>query len=372
MSEIPAEKKLNLRDLFSGLSLVLLSNLIYVGNSYIVAWTGLRAPEIALVKGAIQTTVFAILVWKHRTSSKQTDVTGEKSNEKAGKFSLQVVALLSVYGFIVSTVSFAFIAAVSMMPIGDLIVVSFTSPVFSVFLDRIILKRRLTYLSVLLSIFIIVGSFLVIQPPIIFGSLGPTSNITDFSTLPLPLDVLKIEATDINKRGDSYYIGVAISIYVAVFGALSNVIATKCRNMDISTSFLMLVSGVFTCFISLISLPICENRLITSPSSFSLQAALLLPISSMLTMVAYWTIILALNLLKNPTLVSMLRSTEILISLVTESFWWHQLPGPLSLSGSLLVSVCVLTMAGHDKVIASVDRILGKGRPGERNKEELK
>jgi len=90
-------------------------------------------------------------------------------------------------------------------------------------------------------------------------------------------------------------------------------------------------------------------------------------------MVAYWTITLAIGFIRNPTLVSMLRSTEIPISLVTECFWWHQLPGLLSLFGSLLVSLCVLTMTAHDSIMAAVGRLLGRwrGGQGENVKKEI-
>ena len=42
--------------------------------------------------------------------------------------------------------------AVPLMPIGDLIVISFSSPVFSVFLESLVLKRTMTVLSVVLCI----------------------------------------------------------------------------------------------------------------------------------------------------------------------------------------------------------------------------
>ena len=77
-------------------------------------------------------------------------------------------ALLGLYGITISTASFACIAAIAFMPVGDLIVICFTSPVFSVFLDRIVLKKSFTILSVSLCFLIVIGDILVIQPPFIF------------------------------------------------------------------------------------------------------------------------------------------------------------------------------------------------------------
>eukprot|EP00091_Calanus_sinicus_P004379 TRINITY_DN14652_c0_g1_i1.p1 TRINITY_DN14652_c0_g1~~TRINITY_DN14652_c0_g1_i1.p1 ORF type:complete len:265 (-),score=25.77 TRINITY_DN14652_c0_g1_i1:69-863(-) len=261
--------------------------------------------------------------------------------------SLSTVFLLALYGFCVSSASFSFLAAVPFMPIGDLIVASFTSPVFSVFIDRAILKRPLTWLSVLLCFLIIAGSVLVIQPPFLFDPNVPRFGQTPLTSQPMPLYFHKIikHVVEDEKRGSSYFIAVGLCLYVAVSGALANVLATKCKSQDTSTEFLMLVSGCFTLVLSLISIPLFENRLLTSPTSLSLKAVLLLPVASVVTMVAFWTITLAINFIRNPTLISMLRSTEILMSLVTEAFWWHQLPGLLSLLGS---STCVTISALHD------------------------
>ena len=50
--------------------------------------------------------------------------------------------------------SFVCVVAVRLMPIGDLIVLAFTSPVFSVVMDAVFLQRRLTLLSVTLCLLI--------------------------------------------------------------------------------------------------------------------------------------------------------------------------------------------------------------------------
>merc|ERR1711892_425115 len=137
----------------------------------------------------------------------------------------------------------------------------------------------------------------------------------------------------------------------AIAGAAANVLSAKCNQMDITTSMLMLVSGFSSLLLSLFSSIFLSNRLLTDPLSLSIEAALLLPGSAFMTMIAYWTITLAVSITRHPTLINMLRSTEIIISLVTESLWWNKLPGTLSLVGSLLVAVCVVCMTAHDNII---------------------
>ena len=59
---------------------------------------------------------------------------------------------------------------------------------------------------------------------------------------------------------------------------------------------------------------------------------------SFITLIAVWATVTAVSLLPRPTLVSMVRSTEIPISLVTEALYWSELPGPVSVLGSIIVS----------------------------------
>lgn len=342
------KEKLPLRKLLQGSVLILISNLIYISNNYAVAWTELNATEIALVRGTLQVIVFGVIVWRDRQgATKENKDQGPKCN------SLSMYLLLGFYGFSVSTMSFACLAAIPLMPIGDLIVISFSSPVFSVFLDRIILKRMMTFLSIGLCFLIVLGDILVVQPPFMFKEEDSNNNSTD--------DLLETaeDGPSQEKHGQYYYVGVGLCFYIAVAGAASNVVGAQCNKMKISTSQLMLVSGFSSLLLSLISTIFLPNRLLTDPQSLSLKAAALLPVCGAITMVAYWTITLSISITKRPTLISMLRTTEILISLVTESLWWNQLPGLLTLFGSLLVAVCVLTMTAHDHIITAAKKGFG-------------
>ena len=58
--------------------------------------------------------------------------------------------MISLYGFLMSSVTLGCLAAIPLMPIGDLIVLCFTSPVFAVFFESLILRRPVKVLSVCL------------------------------------------------------------------------------------------------------------------------------------------------------------------------------------------------------------------------------
>ena len=64
MSKFQEEERLPVKKLLQGSMLILISNLIYIGNNYLVAWTQLKATEIALVRGGLQVIVFGIIIWR--------------------------------------------------------------------------------------------------------------------------------------------------------------------------------------------------------------------------------------------------------------------------------------------------------------------
>lgn len=144
----------------------------------------------------------------------------------------------------------------------------------------------------------------------------------------------------------------------------------KCDQLGVTTSQLMLVSGFSSIILSFISSIFILNRILVNPLSFTLKGAVLLPVSGVLTMIAYWTITLAVSITSHPTLINMLRSTEIILSLITECIWWSRLPTLLSLLGSLLVAGCVICMTGHDSIIKRFQDTFSQCvRRGETDKE---
>ena len=133
-----------------GIFLVLVTNICYIGNNYLVKWAELGPGEVSLIRGLIQILVFSTIIYVQRKRSSKDDSSP----------SLKQWILICVYGFFSSTMAYACIMAVSLMPISDLIVICYLCPVFSVILDALVLKRPLTVLSVLLCI--IIGKFKVI------------------------------------------------------------------------------------------------------------------------------------------------------------------------------------------------------------------
>ena len=129
--------------------LVLFTNLVYIGSNYAVRWAELGASEVSLVRGSLQVLVFSILLIRNRGNKAETE---PKNN---GKWcTLKKYLLVSLHGFLNAAMGFIMVMAVPLMPIGDLVVITFISPVFSLILECLILKRPLTVLAVILCILI--------------------------------------------------------------------------------------------------------------------------------------------------------------------------------------------------------------------------
>merc|ERR1712189_13659 len=76
----------------------------------------------------------------------------------------------------------------------------------------------------------------------------------------------------------------------------------------------------------------------------------MLLLAASITLLAFWLMVTAVSITQNPTLVTMLRSTEICLSLITEAIYWNQFPDPLSAVGSFIVMFSVTLMSVNDKI----------------------
>ena len=100
-----------------------------------------------------------------------------------------------------------------------------------------------------------------------------------------------------------------------------------------------IILGIWSMLISTALLPVVPNRLVISPSSLTLITGSMLLLAASITLLAFWLMVTAVSITQNPTLVTMLRSTEICLSLITEAIYWNQFPDPLSAVGSFIVSM---------------------------------
>ena len=191
----------------------------------------------------------------------------------------------------------------------------------------------------------VLGDILVVQPSFIFPKTNTPNTTTPTITTNTSSDdeggVLTPDTAEDLRAGSDYVLGVGLSLFTAAGVAVSNVLNVRITqsNERVTTAHLLLMSGVFSLLIALGSTVFLPNRLITDPQSLPLSSALALPVAAVMVLMAFWFITLAVSITYQPTLVSMLRSTEIILSLGTEFVWWGHLPHYLSVIGSLLVTL---------------------------------
>ena len=73
MSVDRKEETLPIKKLLQGSLLILISNLIYIGNTYLVSWTQLKATEVTLVRGGLQIFVFGLLAVSNKKEDTPPD-----------------------------------------------------------------------------------------------------------------------------------------------------------------------------------------------------------------------------------------------------------------------------------------------------------
>ena len=133
------------------------------------------------------------------------------------------------------------LAAIPLMPIGDLIVLCFTAPVFAVFLEFLLLGRRIKVTT--LTLCCLIGEILGHVEQSIRGTpsspwrhscnaalLQPHHHPYGVRLSPPP------ETAEDLKQGSQYYLGVGLCLFVAAGVAVSNVINVRVKRINESVS----------------------------------------------------------------------------------------------------------------------------------------
>ena len=100
---------------------------------------------------------------------------------------------------------------------------------------------------------------------------------------------------------------------------------------------LLMLAGVWSVVVSLVTTPLLPNRLVTAPLSLTPVGGAMLLSTALVTLLAVWWTVTAVAILQHPTLISMLRSAEICLSLGTEAIYWGVAPSGVSVLGTIIV-----------------------------------
>jgi len=212
-----------------------------------------------------------------------------------------------------------------MLPLSDFIVFAFTSPIFTLIASAFILKSRITFVTVFFIFVIIFGAGLVTQPVFIFGDRSMVYQ-------------------------DTYAVGVVVAVLVAIGGGTVRVLQAYCK--QVPSCHFMLIGGF-------ISLAIALAAPLFKVPSHVLEFSVILEESSILIWMTSTSLLGTLLLLvavkvTDPVLIAVVRSTEIVISLLVDimfpsyemdftlmSFWYKVI-------GAALVTLSVMCISLSD------------------------
>lgn len=93
--------------------------------------------------------------------------------------------------------------SVALLPLGDAMTLLFSTPIFTLIMERLILKTPLHPYRILCTLMLLTGVILVSKPQFIFGHL----------------------AVDLDPN---YYLGVFVALTAAFFGSIRQVVTTQC------------------------------------------------------------------------------------------------------------------------------------------------
>ena len=230
----------------------------------------------------------------------------------------------------------------TMMPVGDMIIIIFSAPVFTVLMSRVILKRKITFLSFSICILIVVGDVLVVRPPFLFSDDYKERSSSNFDA--------SVFLHNVQSHGSKYFIGVGL----VTLGAFTSGVAYSVSALFIqkggTSNLLVLSNGLISFILSFAAMPVIENRIVVNPATLTLKSWLCIFSVVLLHTLSYFQTTKAIALTDRPTLITVFRSLEIPFSLITESIWWSHIPPTLSIVGALLILVCVTIMTYHDKI----------------------
>ena len=283
---------------------------------YIVKLFDVRFSEVFLFNFAASTTIFASIKWIKN---------GAKSliPPKSHLISVSSYLLTVAAGGCLSMVSVRF------MPLGDVLVLRYTSVVFAIVFSPCILKTKLLWGKLAIGAIQVAGSVLVIQPPALFHK-GMMEH-------------------DKYETYDHYWLGCIIMFIQAASNALAFIFTTKLK--DVVETLDMLIYQSF-CFIFALLATLAlgmENRLLTSPQDVELKHLGLCLAVAIAINVRSYSIIWACSIVE-PAIPSSARTLEIPMVLAVEIFVFTHIPNYLSIIGTLIAIGSVIVIACYDRL----------------------
>jgi len=335
-----------------GLCLAFISAILFTGNNFLFQYWRNNETDMLLIRGILQiSTLGSVILF---TSCCKTIFPASLTD------SLLVISQGMLNGV---RVGLTFLS-MKYLPIGDALTIKLTEPIWTLLLAKIFLKTPIGLWKLAFSVSVFVGIVLCAQPPFIFDHFYKSAE-EDSSVMVLLNSVNSASVSHKDsgpnvtshsvselRRGDSYYLGLTCALSTGVFGAVANILVSRCHS--VSSVVLTFWSGVGSAVTALLYgfLLDQEDILLYKPMSLNFLEYLNLILLASLGLLGFLLLTRALQLIP-PTTVAVIRVTEIVFAYVLQTVILKEVPNCLAIIGSSLVIVSVIGISAENIILAS-------------------
>lgn len=157
---------LSTRSWTTGLAMAFVSGLFFTAMNVMVKYYTVDALELLLVRSTLQSFVLtAIVALSFQANCGRTTTEFRRSDS--------VKAWAVIQGLMGSVRTYFNFACLLYIPIGDALTITFTEPLFTIVFALIFNRVRIGFVKVLLSLCLLGGLLLCVQPPFLFNNLQP-------------------------------------------------------------------------------------------------------------------------------------------------------------------------------------------------------
>jgi len=325
-----------------GLGLALLSAVLFAVNHFLFQFRGMNTTDMMLTRGALQALCIGLLTLA--TARCFTFLLRSRAD---------TVLVLSQGILNGLRIGFTF-ACLKFLAVGDALTIILTEPIWTLLLAKIFHKTPIGLWKFGFSCSLFVGATLCSQPPIFFAkSQSVQFEDQDETVKILTKDEVKfsdnqtvIEETqyvDISQ----FYTGLVFAIGAAVFGAIANILVSKCSSY--SSLLLTFWSGIGAAVVAILygHFYDTEDQVMTDPGAIPLPDFITLIVLAALGLLGFLLLTRALHLLP-PSTVSVIRVTEIIFAYILQSIFMDKVPNTLALVGCSLVILSVIGVSAEN------------------------
>ena len=340
----------------AGVLLSLFSALALLSINTIVQKINLNFDDVLFVRAVLQSSVGLILI---NIKGEPVWVTEVDQGKDINKIRLALIAF-AISGAIFNLTD---LIAISIMPLGDAMTIILSSSLPTMVLAAIFQKERLRLYKLLCAILVITGIVLVIRPPALFESstdiakhygvnesmmLGMNCTMSDSVIIPSNLS---------STRSKYYYFGVAAALICMVDSAIFRILMkTLVSNKSTNSFGLQLFCTSLANLVFALILPaVGGNQRILFPSAdvakYEMWQWVGIFVVAIISVNYAWMRVKAIRLI-SPTLVSFIRTLEIIIAYVIQVTILQTKPYATSLIGSGLIVIACIAVILEEFVIS--------------------